>query len=151
FADGEYAATGRVSFLPYYANEGRCLVHVAASTTWRANRRSPIEGGPPQTSFTQRPLLRDFAGDLIGSAANNPGNRNALVATPTFNSNDTIVYGLEFLSILGPFSVQAEYGWAVCNLDAANAAAAGGKGHIQTPAGYVQLSYFLTGENRIYD
>src|ERR1019366_2046746 len=61
--------------------------------------------------------------------------------------------------IKGPFSLQAEYSWAVA--DGVTAVAANGLngqgakifGHqnICFTGGYIQASYFLTGENRTYD
>jgi phosphate-selective porin OprO and OprP len=66
--------------------------------------------------------------------------------------------GLELLYLLGPFSVQAEYGWNWIT----NAVGINPSGLTFNPAlvppqnyvfsgGYVQLSYILTGESRNYD
>ena len=34
FADGEYNATGRLTFLPIYENDGRCLLHLGVFTAY---------------------------------------------------------------------------------------------------------------------
>jgi len=96
--------------------------------------------------------MRDATGDFGNGVF--PGNSVRWVDTGVFNSTSTGVLGTELFWVLGPFSVQAEYAWAFAN--AAQLPAAGGvpARAIGTPdfnGGYIQLSYFLTGENRIYD
>ena len=152
FGDGEYCAGGRLTGLPYYENDGRCLVHLGSSFTWRHATRGGNETADPQfVRFRARPEQRDFASDIDGTVHDgvlNPGNSTRLVDTGPIRSDSASVYGLEFLWINGPFSVQAEYAWAV-----ANAAVVAGK-HVDDAVfdgGYITLSYFLTGENRTYD
>ena len=101
--------------------------------------------------FSARPEQRDFASDEDGTVHDgtiNPGNSNRLVDTGNIQASAATVIGTEFLWIRGPFSVQAEYAFT-----AANAAVVGGKsvGDQWFNGGYIQLSYFLTGENRAYD
>jgi phosphate-selective porin OprO/OprP len=147
FGDGEPAYTGRVTALPVYEDEGRCLVHLGISGTWRTNLRpDPGLADPRLARFRARPEIRDAIGDFGTGVL--PGDVARWVDTGPFASGSTGVVGTEFLAIRGPFSVQAEYGWAF-----ANDAVVNGKS-IGTPTfsgGYVQLSYFLTGENRLYD
>ncbi len=153
FGDGAYGYTGRVTALPIYENEGRCLLHLGVSGTWRNNEKAdPGLTGPRVTRFRARPQLRDAIGDFGNGV--NPGNTTRWVDTGVFNSTSTGVLGTELFWVLGPFSVQAEYAWAFAN--AAQLPAAGGvrARDIGTPdfnGGYIQLSYFITGENRIYD
>src|SRR5262249_5299372 len=143
----------RLTFLPLYENEGRELLHLGVSGTWRNNEKAdPGLTGPRVTRFRARPQLRDAIGDF--GTAPLPGNTTRWVDTGIFNSTSTGVLGTELFGVLGPFSVQAEYAWAFAN--AAELPAAGGRRArpIGTPdfnGGYIQLSYFITGENRIYD
>jgi phosphate-selective porin OprO/OprP len=66
------------------------------------------------------------------------------------------VIGTELLYILGPLSLQAEWTWGSANdTVVANPSRVGPRrlalGDAWFDGGYVQLSYFLTGENRRYD
>ncbi len=147
FADGEFGYTGRATCLPYYEHDGRCLVHLGGSATWRKSQNPPPGlVGPGVVQFRARTQIRDFNGEF--GTAPNPGNSNRWVDTGAIIADSATVYASEFLWIHGPFSVQAEYGWAF-----ANDAFVGGKsqGDLGFHGGYVQLSYFLTGENRTYD
>jgi phosphate-selective porin OprO/OprP len=147
FGDGEYAATGRLTALPVYENDGRCVVHFGLSSTWRAATKPGNEvGGPTSVRLSARPEMRDAQGDF-GNNAGLPGDTGRLVDTNAITASDIFVQGTEFLAIMGPFSVQAE--WAFANVEGAtvgtNRQMRGFNG------GYVQASYFLTGENRFYD
>jgi phosphate-selective porin OprO/OprP len=147
FGDGEYGYTGRLTGLPIYENDGRCLLHLGVSGTWRNNDRpDPGLADPRVARFRARPQLRDAIGDFGNGVL--PGDTARMVDTGNFASTSTGIIGTELLYVLGPLSVQAEYAWAF-----ANDAVVGGRS-IGTPSfngGYVQVSYFLTGENRIYD
>jgi phosphate-selective porin OprO/OprP len=165
FGDGEYAYGGRLAMLPYYDNDGRCLVHLGASYFWRkaqnSNGNAPFTDTTPSLRFRARPELRD--NNPGGNAANSqivPGaDTNRMVDTGAIPAAAASVFGFEALTILGPFSVQAE--WAVASmLDCNNSFAAGGAAtngvnftgqDFTFQGGYVTLSYFLTGENRGYD
>ena len=163
FGDGKYAYVGRLTALPIFENEGRCLMHLGASYSWRKAEDLPAASGvqantvgPTFVEYRSRPLLRDGIGEFgstDGTSNNLPGNQKQLVDTGTIRAGSSSIIGTEFLYIRGPFSVQAEYTWASAN-DAYVPNAAGRLAHIATPwfdGGYVQLSYFLTGENRRYD
>jgi phosphate-selective porin OprO/OprP len=147
FGDGEYGYTGRVTALPLYENDGRCLLHLGVSGTWRNNDRpDPGLADPRVARFRARPEIRDAFGDFGNGVL--PGNSVRWVDTGAFASESTGIVGTEFFYVLGPFSAQAEYAWTF-----ANAAVVGGNrvGTRAFDGGYVSLSYFLTGENRIYD
>src|SRR5207244_3973825 len=79
-----------------------------------------------------------------------PGNSNRMVDTGTFFSDSTGILGTELFYVLGPFSVQSEWAWAFTP-DAQLAAGGPNVGARAFNGGYIQLSYFLTGENRVYD
>jgi phosphate-selective porin OprO/OprP len=160
FGDGKYAMTGRLTALPIYENDGRCLMHLGASATWRKAEDVPVttgQGGivgPTFVEFSANPLLRDFTGAYGTNGL--PGNNRRIVDTGMIDAASSTVLGAEFLYIRGPFSLQAEYGWASMN-DAyvSNPLPKGPRLIRQNDTwfdgGYVQLSYFLTGENRQYD
>ena len=152
FGDGEYAASARLTGLPIYENDGRCLVHLGASASWRDSQKGGNElGGPSTVRFRARPEQRDFSADVDGTTHDgvlNPGDANRIVDTGAIVASGALIYGTEFAAILGPFSIQGEYAWTF-----AEDAVVGGHsvGDIPFSGGYVQVSYFLTGENRTYD
>src|SRR5207237_423084 len=85
-----------------------------------------------------------------------PGNQKRLVDTGLLTASSSTQVGAELLYVHGPFSLQAEYGWASANDTVVpNPGKTGPKnltlGDVWFDGGYVQLSYFLTGENRRYD
>jgi phosphate-selective porin OprO/OprP len=164
FGDGEYAATGRLTFLPVYANEGRTLVHLGFSSTWQAAEKPGTElTGPNAIRLRARPELRDFQGGFteFASAVNPgsgalPGNDSRMVDTGSVTAQDYLIQAGEFLAIMGPFSVQAEAAFGtLTNAVVPSGGVPGAKGvtvgNINTWGGYVAGSYFLTGENRLYD
>lgn len=166
FGDGEYGISGRLTMLPIWENEGRHMLHLGASATYRtaenpddANGGIGGPGNPASVRFRARPQLRDAFGDfgtIILNAPNPttfgttvlPGNTNRLVDTGAIIANAATVVASELFYVLGPLSVQSE--WAVAY---ANQAIVGGvaQNSLSFNGGYVQVSYFLTGENRIYD
>jgi phosphate-selective porin OprO/OprP len=163
FGDGKYAYAGRLTALPIYENDGRCLLHLGASYGWRKAETAPgFSPGQPGVSapnfvdFRTRPLLRDSIGDYGTPPLS--GNSKQLIDTGLIPASSSTVVGTEFLYILGPFSAQAEWTWGSAN-DAVipnphpgkGKPANVGLGDVWFNGGYVQLSYFLTGENRRYD
>jgi phosphate-selective porin OprO and OprP len=158
FSYGDYAGILRLTGLPIYENDGRCLLHLGGSATWRHARNGTA------TFSTDAELLDKAGGDngygnpvtvttagvpgaVTGFAAA-PGNKNTWVSTGALGASSTSIFGAEALYINGPFSLQAEYDWAFIN-----DAIVGGvnRGNIGFTGGYIQASYFLTGENRTYD
>lgn len=126
---GGVAATGRVTWLPWYDEpaEGRYLWHVGASYSYRRIRDR-------QRTFAQTPevILRE----------------NATQRTPNFIDTGVIpleqyqLAGFETTAVLGSFSLQAEY-------VALFGEQVGGQG-LFLHGGYVEAAYWLTGENRNY-
>jgi phosphate-selective porin OprO/OprP len=169
FGDGEYAYALRLAALPYVTDDGRCLVHVGASYSWRkaqtaidtttvASASSGISIpsiGIPTGIHGVRLRARggerdaDPAGVIRDASSGNSlaSNVTRYVDTGTLTANSSDVWGTEFLAIWGPLSLQAEYEWCTVNGVTAPVAA----GDYTFSGGYVQLSYFLTGENRAYD
>ncbi len=172
FGDGSFGYTGRITALPIWQNDGRCLLHLGLSYTFRESEQinSTIAGqqgqasGPREAEFRARPQIRDGIGDYGSTNANNTspvglaGDTKRLVDTGPVACGNNQVLGTEFFFVRGPFSLQAEYAWAAMNGATAIAGtklAPGQKvGYIGTQwfnGGYIQASYFLTGENRTYD
>jgi phosphate-selective porin OprO and OprP len=123
---GMYAATGRVTFLPWYdeATEGRGLWHVGAAysyrdysgTTLTVSSRPEVGTGPNVVSTSSTALTNVACENMVG---------------------------LETAFVYGPLSLQAEYIGATFNRT-------GGLGAPYLSAGYAYASYFLTGEHRVY-
>jgi phosphate-selective porin OprO/OprP len=136
---GDYAFTGRVSALPVWENEGRCLVHLGAWYSWRAGESDGSVAGVPAGVRGFRIRSRpDYRLTNITPR---------FVDTGGIVANDANFFGAEFLYINGPFSVQAE--WSGCAINGTSGAAAANNYFFNS--WYVYASYFLTGENRGYD
>jgi phosphate-selective porin OprO/OprP len=160
FGDGQYGWQGRLTALPIYECEGRELVHLGLSGGWR-NGQSNNATSPLRTfQLRARTELRDDdpAGSPAGAQSIPNANSNRLIDTGVIAANQEWLMGTEFLAILGPFSLQAEYGFNWID-DAIGFAPSGLKLNPPTKGiqnyvfsgGYVQAAYTLTGENRAYD
>ncbi|HQR06144.1 MAG TPA: porin [Gemmatales bacterium] len=148
FGDGEYAATGRITMLPIYENEGRCLLHLGASSTWRAAELGGNElSGNRTITLQARPELRDAQGDFGNNPSTLPGDTARMVSTGALTCTNAYVNGAEVLAIMGPLSFQAE--WALTTLTDVEKGTT--RQNRTFNGGYAQVSYFLTGENRLYD
>ena len=161
FAQADYAYVARATALPIYEDDGRCLMHIGGSYTWRHQRSNPNPTDAPGTiTFSTDAEIRDrtggdngFGNDIAapnGAFQANPGNKTAWVSTGAITANSESVYALEFLYIHGPFSIQAEYDLAYIN-DGIDPKNSHYKHNYGFTGGYIQLSYFLTRENRTYD
>jgi phosphate-selective porin OprO/OprP len=165
FGDGEYAATARITALPIYENEGRCLLHLGFSSTWQAPKKGGTElTGPTAVRLRARPeFARDFQGAFTQFTSSTnpgsgflPGNDTRLIDTGAITCEDYLIQAGECVAIMGPFSVQAEAAVGTCvNAVVPSAGVPGARGvfvgDLNFWSGYVSLSYFLTGENRLYD
>ena len=129
YGDGEYALTGRVTALPWYEQDGRCLVHVGAAFSHRGYSLDPGQDAVRYRVFPETRVGRYVFGDT--------GNLRAESAT---------LLGAEFAFQWGAFAFQSEYTRA-----RVNDALIGGRFRDPSFSGwYVQGSYFLTGENKTY-
>lgn len=134
FGDGDYAITGRICGTPLYTNQGRCVLHLGASWQHR-------EADAGIVNFASRPENRFPA----GKPANFVGTGNIL-------ADNVDTFGFEAAAVWGPLSVQGEFFAANTNDAIFPATPAGtNRGDVTFTGGYVFLSYFLTGENRVYD
>jgi phosphate-selective porin OprO/OprP len=165
FGDGQWGMQGRLTALPIWEDDGRCWTHVGVSGGWR-NGTNNIANTPFRTfELRARPELRDDdpAGNPGGAQPVPNANDARLIDTGVAVCNNEWLLGLEYCTVWGPFSVQAEYGfnWLedVQGFNPKNGAAVPGNlvPALKTPlnyffsGGYVQLAYTLTGENRAYD
>jgi phosphate-selective porin OprO/OprP len=159
FGDGKYAYAARATFLPIYQNDGMQLLHLGISNTWRKSENQDNAAGNLNSNLSfvrlrARPLMRDAQG-TFGSTFDNganllPGNTNRLVDTGNLFSQSNDVSAVELFYVCGPFSVQSE--WA---MEWVSEAKHLGSNEVAATrsfnGGYVELSYFLTGEHRTYD
>jgi phosphate-selective porin OprO/OprP len=138
--DGEYAATGRLTWLPWYEEDGKCMVHLGIS----GSHRDPIG---EQVRFRARTSVQN-APTLLTPFV------NILVDTGFFNTTAEDILGLEFFANLGPLTVQAEYLGTWCQNSAlapTGAPAGPNMGTTFFSGAYVQALYWLTGEYTRWD
>lgn len=136
--DGEWMGVGRVTWLPWYQDEGRYMVHLGFGAEF-----ADLDDG--NTRFRARTEIR-----------NGPAALHNIVAIARVDGDNQVILNPEFYMNLGPFSIQAEYNPVWVN---------GVNRIIQTPTqkdvkiskrqyfaqgAYVEALYFLTGENRQY-
>jgi phosphate-selective porin OprO/OprP len=155
--NNDWGVSGRLTALPIYEHEGRCLVHLGASETYRSALfpqpvGAPNNGGNTIVDFAARPEMRDTIGNYNNVG---PGNSKRAVDTGALSCNDTSVTGFEALAIWGPLTVQAEWAIAIATSVTAVTNAAGTTAipsqNIAFNGGYAQVAYLLTGESRGYD
>jgi phosphate-selective porin OprO/OprP len=159
FGDGKYAYSGRLSALPIYENDGRCLLHLGLAYQFRKGAvPQDFNGGtvlpsPPDPAVTNntdlvrfrtRPSLRDAVG-LQGNGAR-------VIDTGNIIADHIQSVNAELLWYWGPLWVQSE----ACLAHTDNAffpasSAATARGDLNYFGTYAQMGYFLTGENRGYD
>jgi phosphate-selective porin OprO and OprP len=135
--DGEYAETGRLTWLPWYEDEGCELLHVGIAATHR-------HLDDDQVRLRARPSVRTMPASLEPSLAD-----TGTIAGSTQEGVD-----LELAGVFGPWTLQSEYFFTFLH-DAVfpNAAPPQGvdRGTLFYQGAYVELLYFLTGEHRAYD
>jgi phosphate-selective porin OprO/OprP len=122
--DGGYSFTARVTYLPWYdeATQGRGLLHLGLGYSFRdVDDPSQRIRVRPEVNVGPYVINTGFFGDVANYQ----------------------LLGPEIAFLYGPFSVQSEYVVAFYNRGGADDPAFHGA--------YVQTSYFLTGENRVYD
>jgi phosphate-selective porin OprO/OprP len=157
FGDGRYAYTARTSVLPLYEWDGRCLLHLGLAYQFRKganpqdfNSGTTLPSNPTTTNNTDLVRFRTRMGlrDAIGQE----GDGVRIVDTGNIIAKDVQSVNGELLWYLGPLWVQAEY--CVAHTDEAFYPAsnkATHRGNLNYSGEYIQMGYFLTGENRGYD
>lgn len=85
--DGGYNFTGRLTWLPWYQEDGTSFVHLGAGYSYRNPNDHTVR-------FNSRPEAH-LADEFVGTAS--------------FSSDDVDLVGLEAACISGPLSIQGEY------------------------------------------
>ncbi len=118
-----YRLSGRVTWLPYYdeASNGRYLVHLGAGVLHTDDQNDSVR-------FRARPQIHEGP-RLIDSGA---------ISADTYTTGN-----LEMAVVWGHVAVQSEAFLSSVNRNVGGAATVGGA--------YIHGSYFLTGENRVYE
>jgi phosphate-selective porin OprO and OprP len=120
----------RVTWLPWYdeATDGRGYMHLGANYSYRSIAELVPGSTATRYSISQLPECH------LANVVVNTGN---LADATALN-----VFGPEFVWTYGAFSVQSEYLWIAMQRSAHD--------NPNFDGGYVQASYFLTGEHRPY-
>jgi phosphate-selective porin OprO/OprP len=115
--------SGRLTYVPYYdePSNGRYLVHTGAGVLYTKDQDGIAR-------FRARPQIHEGP---------------FLIDSGPLAAGEYTTGNLEFATVWGPFAVQSEAFLSNVNLIAEDSAALWGA--------YVHCSYFLTGENRIYE
>lgn len=137
--DGEYAWTSRVTYLPWFEEEGRYLSHIGVA----GSMRDPaLKDG--QQNYRAR-----------GSLRNGPGSLNPAIAnTRAFTTSEVDFGALEAAIQIDSVLIEAEY---ICGVNkdsignGFSAPAGAALGDVVFSNWYVQALYFLTGEHREYE
>jgi len=135
--DGEYAWTSRLTYLPWYDEEGRYLMHLGVA----GSIRDP-------NNHAQQYRTR-------GSLRNGPGGLNPVLAnTGSFNTTEVEFGGLEWMMQIDSLILQSEYtcAWNQKSVGNGTSAPAGAQlGNVFVYGWYAEALYFLTGEHRDYE
>jgi phosphate-selective porin OprO/OprP len=159
FGDGKYAYTGRVSALPVYEDDGRCLLHLGLAYQFRKgsppqdfNGGTTLPSNPNPAVTTNTDLVRFRVRPDLRDAVGLQGDANRVIDTGNIIADDVQSVNGEFMLYSGPFWVQSE----TCLAHVDNAFFPASK--FATPRGdlnyygtYIMVGYFLTGDNRGYD
>jgi phosphate-selective porin OprO/OprP len=131
--EAEYAWTSRATFLPYWAHDGRCLVHLGGSYSFR-NFHTNTE------TNTNRPRYRSGAEARLGTPT--------LIDTGAIEDVENVsLWGGEFAAQRGPLSVMSDVYVNQVNRQTRDGDPTSNPLYW---GGYVQVGYFLTGEHRPY-
>ncbi|MFL5245205.1 MAG: OprO/OprP family phosphate-selective porin [Gemmataceae bacterium] len=135
--DGQYAETGRITWLPVFEDEGVELLHVGFGASHRHLNGDQID-------FKARPSVRSMPGVL----------EPPLAETGTISGTTADELDCELVGVLGSWTFQSEY-YCVFIHDAVfpNDAPPQGmaRGTLFYQGAYAEILYFLTGETRGYD
>lgn len=134
--DGDYAVSGRLTNLLYYANDGEQLIHVGVS-----GRQASSVGIAGSTDRFETFRTRDAVRSGLSAAWPSP-------ASVTMIGDDMQWGNGEFVVVNGSWTLQSEY--LVSGLHDAKFNRADVGQNITYHGGYVQVLYFLTGEHDHY-
>jgi phosphate-selective porin OprO/OprP len=117
----DWSVTGRAYVAPHV---GTGVVHVGVNGSYRGYETSTT------AKFEQRPEAH-MAEKVL---------RTGTISDPSSETR----FGPEIAAVFGPFAAQAQYDWSEIDR-------AGGLPSVSTEGGYVETSWFVTGESRNYD
>jgi len=118
--------SARITYSPAIHDDAK--VHVGASYFRRSVNGSAYDKSYKQRAFDHQDTARF--------------NRSS-----TFTLDSETFFGLEFATVMGPFGVQSEWAWMKNSLDTSETDISNDPTY---NGGYVELSYFVTGESRSY-
>lgn len=139
--DRNYSVTGRLTWNPYYEDNGKHALHFGIAGNWRNHPRLNAEGIPVQNGGLPRVRFRTRPEDRVN--APRFANTGFILASDSQRVGTELAYGS------GPFLFQSEYAmvWVPDPMLLGDVAP---RGTAFFHGGYAQMSYFLTGENRPY-
>ena len=140
--DGDYSATGRLTRLLWWEDDGRQMIHIGGSLRQATAVSTNVGAGSASRFRSQTFRTRDAI--RTGLSANWPTPANI-----TLFGDDEQTANIELAAVFGSWTFQAEY-----LVNALQDARLTGTGPGGTTAvyhgGYVQVLYFLTGESDHY-
>jgi phosphate-selective porin OprO/OprP len=129
---GEYAATGRLGFLPVWSPDQKAYWFVGGAMSYR----DPVDG---QVRVRVRNSVRAAPGPLL----------NVIADTGPITASSQTLFNLQTAAVSGPLTIQAEY---LANLvNGARVGAGPDLGTVPFQGYYVEALYFLTGDSRPWD
>lgn len=135
--DGEYALGGRLTAVPISSNDEVSILHFGVSASIRDAEFDPSIAGPA-VRIRSRPEYRTARSSFF------------LIDTGPIPADSLVLLGIESALVEGPFSIQAEF-TAAGVTNRVSSLGGGNTDDAWFTGGYVQMSYFLTGEHRTYD
>jgi phosphate-selective porin OprO/OprP len=139
---GAWDYSGRLTWLPYFEDDGRYMMHLGIGAKWQGLDRST---GVGIANFNTRWLLRNGQSGL-----------QDVVALAVLTGQDQAIVNPEFFMNIGSLSIQSEYIASQVN-GVTNFATQLTPKSVNVPSrsfysqsAYIQAMYFLTGEYRPY-
>lgn len=143
--DNEYALTGRMTCVPFAAENDAYLLHLGCGASYRGlDQDTDVTSG--NLRLRSRASLRNGPGPL------NPNLADTNFTGRLFVDNQTLL-APEIALVYGPWLWQAEYvaGFHNGAIFTPNGGAPLSPGQVFFQGQYVEVLYFLTGEHRHYD
>jgi phosphate-selective porin OprO/OprP len=131
FGNGEYAEVGRLTWLPWYEDDGERLLHLGFGA-----RHGHLDQN--QINLKGRPSVRTMPGSA----------EPALAETGTIDGTSQDTLDAELAAVYGPWTLQSEY---YCTFIHDSVVSGKPLGTLFYQGTYVELLYFLTGEYQPYE
>jgi phosphate-selective porin OprO/OprP len=133
--DGQYAETGRLTWLPCYEDNGRDLLHLGIGGSHRHLDQDQVD-------LRGRPSVWTMPGVL----------EPPLLSTGTIHGTTEEIADVELAAVYGPWTFQSEYActW-IHDASVPTASPPLNPGTLFYQLAYAEVLYFLTGEYRAYD